>query len=247
LGKKIRVQRRGRGSPTFRAATHKRIAPAKYPTEISDKGALLLKGTVKELVHEPGRGSPLAKIELQSGREFYTPASEGVYVGQEIHIGSKAPVETGNVLPLGQIPSGTTVCNVELIAGDGGRIAKASGTYVTVVSHSPKGTEVKLPSGKSVVLMDSCKAMIGVVSGAGRIDKPFLKAGKKVHWMKAKGRQYPITKGVAMIAAVHPHGGGSHKTSSLKPTTISRKASPGQKVGIIAAKRTGIKKRKRTS
>lgn len=247
MGKRIRVQRRGRGSPTFRASTHKRVAPAKYPIVIVPEGVSLLKGTVKELVHEPGRGSPLAKIKLQSGEEFYTPSSEGVYVGQEIHIGSKAPVEIGNILPLGQIPSGTMVCNLELRAGDGGRIAKASGTYATVVSHSPKGTVVKLPSGRSVVLKDSCKAMIGIVSGAGRVDKPFLKAGKKVHLMRAKGRKYPITRGVAMIAAVHPHGGGSHKASSLKPTTVSRRASPGQKVGLIAAKRTGRKKRKRKS
>ncbi|MDH5769843.1 MAG: 50S ribosomal protein L2 [Candidatus Bathyarchaeota archaeon] len=247
MGKRIRVQRRGRGSSTFRASTHKRVAPAKYPTVIGPEEDSLLKGTVKELVHEPGRGSPLAKIELQSGEGFYAPASEGVYVGQEIHVGSKAPVEVGNILPLGQIPSGIMVCNIELRAGDGGRIAKASGTYATVVSHSPKGTVVKLPSGRSVVLKDSCRAMIGVISGAGRVDKPFLKAGKKVHWMRAKGRKYPITKGVSMIAAVHPHGGGSHGSSSLKPTSVSRRAPPGQKVGLIAPKRTGRKKRKRKS
>lgn len=243
MGKRIRVQRRGRGSPAFRASTHKRIAAAKYSTVIDPKVSLL-KGTVKELVHEPGRGSPLAKIELQGGEGFYAPASEGVYVGQEMHIGSKAPVETGNILPLGQIPSGTMICNLELRAGDGGRIAKASGTYATVVSHSPKGTAVKLPSGRSVVLKDSCRATVGIISGAGRVEKPFLKAGKKVHLMRAKGRKYPITKGVAMIAAVHPHGGGSHKSSSLKPTTVSRRAPPGQKVGLIAAKRTGRRKRR---
>ncbi len=242
MGKRIRVQRRGRGSPTFKASTHKRIAPGKYPMGIDHDA--LLKGVVRELVHEPGRGTPLAKIALQSGESFYTPASEGVYVGQEMYIGSKAPLEVGNVLPLGQIPSGTMVCNVELRPGDGGKIARASGAYATVISHTPDGTVVKLPSGRSAVLKDSCMATIGIISGAGRVEKPFLKAGKKAHWMRAKGHKYPITKGVAMIAAVHPHGGGSHKSSSMRATTISRRAPPGQKVGLIASKRTGRKKGK---
>jgi len=65
--------------------------------------------------------------------------------------------------------------------------------------------------------------------------------------MRAKGHKYPVTKGVSMIAALHPHGGGSHRSSSLKPTSVSRRAPPGQKVGLIAPKRTGRKKRKKTS
>ncbi|MEM3041710.1 MAG: 50S ribosomal protein L2, partial [Nitrososphaerota archaeon] len=59
-----------------------------------------------------------------------------------------------------------------------------------------------------------------------------------------KGRVYPITKGVAMNAAFHPHGGGSHKSSSLRPTTVGRMSPPGQKVGLIAAKQTGRRKRR---
>lgn len=245
MGKRIRVQRRGRGTPTFKATTQKRIAPAKYQPVTDAEKTSSLKGTVEELVHEPGRGTPLAKIRLENGDEYHSVVPEGVSVGQEIVLGYMAPIETGNVVPLGQVPSGTVVCNLELSPGDGGRIAKSSGAHVTVVAHTPKGTLVKLPSGKSLYLNDSCRATIGVVSGAGRTDKPFMKAGKKAAWMSAKGRVYPTTKGVAMVAAAHPHGGGAHKTQSLKPTTVSRGAPPGQKVGLIAARQSGRRKKRR--
>ena len=84
-----------------------------------------------------------------------------------------------------------------------------------------------------------------IVGAVIESSKPFIKAGKKAMWMKAKGQAYPVTRGVAMIPAVHPHGGGSHKSKSLKPTSISRQAPPGQKVGHIAPKQSGRKKRKR--
>jgi len=239
MGKKIRVQRRGRGGPTFRAVTHKRIAPTRYIPLTETKSERPLKAVIEELVHEPGRGAPLAKTRLENNEVFYSVAPEGVSIGQEIQLGNSASAGLGNILFLGQIPSGTLVCNLELSPGDGGKIAKSSGTYATVVAHTPEGTLVKLPSGKSTYLNDSCRAAIGVVAGAGRTDKPFLKAGKKQAWLTAKGRIYPITKGIAMNPAFHPHGGGSHTSQSMRPTTVSRTAPPGQKVGLIAARQTG--------
>ena len=243
MGKRLRVQRRGRGSSTFRAVTHKRVAPANYVPLADVKGEESVKAVIEELAHEPGRGAPLAKARLNN-EVFYTVATEGVYIGQEIELGSSASASLGNVLSLSQIPPGTIVCNLELLAGDGGKIAKSSGTCATVVAHTPEGTLVKLPSGKSTYLSGSCRATIGVIAGAGRTDKPFLKAGKRQHWLTAKGRVYPITKGIAMNPAFHPHGGGSHTSQSLRPTTVSRTAPPGQKVGIIAARQTGRRKRR---
>jgi len=221
MGKKIRVQRRGRGSPTFKAATFKRRSPSRYIQLKKTGNNYPLNASVKELVHEPGRGSPLAKVMLEKGDVFHIVAPEGISIGQEIQLGSSAQATIGNILPLGQIPSGTLICNLELRPGDGGKIAKASGAYATVVAHTSKGTLVKLPSKESTYLNNSCLATIGVVSGAGRTEKPFLKAGKKLHWMTAKGHMYPTTKGVAMNAAFHPHGGGAHKSHSMRPTTVS--------------------------
>jgi large subunit ribosomal protein L2 len=242
MGKRIRVQRRGRGAPTFRASTHKRVAPSQYPLGITDESSeIVIKGIVEEILHDPGRGAPLGLIRFENGDECYTIVPEGAYVGQQIQMGGKASIEVGNILPIGKIPEGTMVCNIELRPGDGGKIAKSSGAYATVVTHTSKGTIIKLPSGKTKYINDLCRATIGVVSGAGRTEKPFLKAGSKYHLMKAKGHKYPRTRGRAMIAAVHPYG--SSKRSARKVTTTSHGAPPGQKVGLIAARGSGRKKK----
>jgi large subunit ribosomal protein L2 len=102
---------------------------------------------------------------------------------------------------------------------------------------------IKLPSRKTKYVNDLCLATVGVVSAAGRVDKPLLKAGAKFHWMKAKGHKYPRTRGRAMVAAAHPYG--SSKKGARKVTTVSRDAPPGKKVGLIAARRAGKRKRKR--
>ena len=85
-------------------------------------------------------------------------------------------------------------------------------------------------------------ATIGVVAAAGRTDKPFLKAGEKFHLMKAKGHKYPRTSGRKMVPAVHPYG--SSKRSARRCTTTSHGAPPGQKVGLIAARGPGQKKKR---
>lgn len=243
MGKRIRVQRRGRGSSTFRSSTHKRMAPVHYPSMSKKEREGVIHGQVLNIVHEPGRGSPLASVKLETGEIYHTVIPEGVYEGQPTQIGSKASVDIGNVLPLGEVPEGTMVCNIELSPGDGGKIARSSGSYATVVAHTPEGTMVKLPSGKTRYINDLCRATVGVISGAGRVDKPFLKAGAKFHLMKAKGHMYPRTRGVAMIAAAHPYG--SSKRGARKVTTVSRHAPPGKKVGLIAARSTGKRKRRR--
>jgi large subunit ribosomal protein L2 len=246
MGKRIRVQRRGRGSSTFRASTHKRVAPAQYPPKITPKESFgaSINGVIEALVHDPGRGAPLAFVRFENGETCYTVTPEGVFKGQQISLGGKAPAEVGNILPLGKVPEGTMVCNLELRPGDGGKMAKSSGAYATVVGHTPQGTMVRLPSGRTRYVNDYCMATIGVVSAAGRTEKPFLKAGEKFHLMKAKGHKYPRTRGRAMVAAVHPYG--SSKRSARKGTTTSHGAPPGQKVGLIAARGAGQKKKRRT-
>jgi len=243
VGKRIRVQRRGRGSTTFRAVTHKRVSPAQYPPMSKEEREGAIRGQVVEFHHEPGRGSPLASIKLETGEIYYTVVPEGIYEGQQIQIGSKASIDIGSVVPLGSVPEGTMICNIELSPGDGGKISRSSGSYATVVAHTPEGTIIKLPSGKTRYLNDLCRATIGVVSGAGRVDKPFLKAGAKFHLMQAKGRMYPRTRGIAMVAAAHPYG--SSKRGARKVTTVSRHAPPGKKVGLIAARSAGRKRKRR--
>ena len=246
MGKRIRVQRRGRGGSTYRASTHKRVAPAQYPVAITPQQSFntSIKGVIEALVHDPGRGAPLAFVRFENGETCYTITSEGVYEGQQISLGGKAPAEVGNIIPLGKIPEGTLVCDLELRPGDGGKMARSSGAYATVVGHTPQGTMIKLPSGRTRYVNDRCMATVGVVAGGGRTEKPFLKAGEKFHLMKAKGHKYPRTRGRAMVSAVHPYG--SSKRSARKGTTVSHGAPPGQKVGLIAARGAGQKKKRRT-
>jgi large subunit ribosomal protein L2 len=243
MGKRIRVQRRGRGGSTFRATTNKRVAPARYPptTNLKEDSESSVNCIIEELVHDPGRGTPLGLIRLEDGQTFYTVVPEGVYQGKQIQIGRGAVVDVGNIIPVGKIPEGTMVCNIELRPGDGGKLSKSSGSYATVVTHTPSGTIIKLPSGKTKYVADYCRATIGVVSASGRTDKPFLKSGAKFHLMRARGRKYPRTSGRKMVAAVHPYG--SSKRSARKATTTSHGAPPGQKVGLIAARGTGRKKK----
>ena len=243
MGKRIRVQRRGRGSPTFRAPSHRRVAPAQYPILSKEEKEGIVHGQISGILHETGRGSPIASVRLETGQTFHTIVPEGVYEGQSTQVGSKASIDIGNVLPLGSIPEGTMVCNIELSPGDGGKIARSSGAYATVVAHTSEGTMIKLPSGKTRYVSDLCRATIGVISGAGRVEKPFLKAGAKFHWKRSKGLKYPRTRGVAMVAASHPYG--SSKRGGRKVTTVSRGAPPGKKVGLIAAKSTGRKGKRR--
>jgi large subunit ribosomal protein L2 len=193
-------------------------------------------------MHESARGTPLALVEFGNGTMCCLTAPEGLALNQGIVVGDNASPNVGNVLTLGRMPEGTMICNVELHPGDGGRLARSSGTYCMVVAHTPQGTELRMPSGKSVYMNDQCRAMIGVVAAAGRTEKPFLKAGSAKKLMRSRGRVWPSTKGQAMISASHPHGGGRHKHAG-KPTTVSRNAPPGRKVGMIAARQTGRAKR----
>lgn len=238
MGKRILTQHRGRGGFQYRAPKKGKVAPAKYP-DLSDKK---LSGAVVDILHERGRDAPLAKIKIGEGRFSHIPAVTGLRVGSQIEIGKKADLKEGNVLPLTDIPAGSTICNIELSKGDGGKLVKAAGSSAILFSHTAKGALLKLPSGKSIIVDSNCRASLGRVAGWGRAEKPFLKAGNRYHLMKAKGKLYPRVRGVAMAAVHHPFGGGRHQHSIDKSTTTSRNAPPGRKVGLVAARKTGAKR-----
>ncbi|WIA32218.1 hypothetical protein OEZ86_003067 [Tetradesmus obliquus] len=204
-----------------------------------------VRGVVKEIIHDPGRGAPLAKVVYRDPVRYklqktLTIAPEGVYSGQFVYSGKKAVLSVGNTLPLGEMPEGTIVCNVESKTGDRGTLARCSGDYVIVVAHNPDSgiTRIKLPSGSKKVVSSSCRATVGQVAGGGRTEKPMLKAGRAYHAAKAKRNSWPKVRGVAMNPVEHPHGGGNHQHIG-HASTVSRWAPPGQKVGLIAARRTG--------
>ena len=234
MGKRILVQRRGRGGSQFRSPSWKRDGPVRYPP----LEALSGRGYVVDIMHEPGLNAPVARIETENGVEFLNYAAEGLYVGQVIEIGRGAPPKTGNIMILGEIPEGTMIFNVEKRAGDGGKFARSGGTYAVVVGQKPEEnkTIIRLPSGRTVEVDSRGRATVGIVAGGGRIEKPFLKAGKKYHRARAKAWKYPTVRGKAMSPYAHPHGGGSHQKGG---TPVPRTAPPGQKVGFIGSKCTG--------
>jgi large subunit ribosomal protein L8e len=243
MGHILRAQRKGNGN-VFRAHTHHRKGAAKFrPIDAAERSSQVT-GVVKSLLHDPGRGAPLAQLVFKkpdgSGLEkVLVIAPEGVHTGQAIQCGSAAALYVGNILPIGQIPEGAEVCNVEHHPGDGGRYGRCSGDSCRVIAHSEDGyTRIQLPSGRKTVVADTCRACLGVVAGGGRLEKPMLKAGNVWHKYSAKRKAWPVVRGVAMNPVDHPHGGGAHQHMG-KPGTVSRNARPGQKVGLIAARRTG--------
>lgn len=232
MTKRIRSQRRGKGSPTYTAPSHRgRGGASHHEGEVS--------GTVVDIVDDPARTAPVAIVEFEDGERRNVLVPEGVAVGDGIDVGVEAPIEPGNTLPLREIPEGVPICNIEIQPGDGGTIARSSGTFGFVVTHTADSTRVRLPSKEFKELDPDCRATIGQVAGGGRTEKEFDTAGQVHHKAKADGKQYPTVSAVAMNAVDHPFGGS---TKPGRPKTVSRDASPGSKVGSIGARRSGKKK-----
>jgi len=237
MGKRIIAQRRGKGSPVFRAPSHRYRGNLEHVRVDGDEPVT---GRVVQILHDPARSAPIARLRTSSGEERFMIVPEGIGEGEEVAYGESAPIKVGNTLPLRCIPEGMAICNIENNPGDGGKFARASGNYATLVTHEVDTGRalVVMPSGKKKWLSGDCMATIGIVAGGGRTEKPFVKAGKKYHKMKSRAARYPKVRGVAMNPVDHPFGGGGHQHIG-KSKTPGRGAPPGRKVGNIAAKRTG--------
>merc|ERR1712196_286692 len=245
MGRVIRTQRKGRGS-IFTANTSKRKGPCKLRKLDYAERHGFIKGVVKEIAHDSGRGAPVAVVHFRDSYKYKVNkermvAAEGMYTGQFIYCGKKAQLTVGNVLPVSEMPEGTVICNLEHVAGNGGKIARASGDYCTIMTQDPDAgkTRIKLPSGARKTVSNKCRAMVGIIAGGGRIDKPMLKAGTAFHKYKnGKRNEWPVVRGVCMNPVEHPFGGGNHQHIG-KPATVRRDKAHGRKVGLIAARRTG--------
>ena len=229
MGKKLMVQRRGRGS-IYRAPSHRYFADVEYP---SFDGKI---GTVKKIRNDPSRTAPLMVVEME-GKNYPLIAPEGIAIGDTLGF-CNAEVSIGSVVRLMDAPESMPLFGIEVKRGDGGKLIRSAGTYATISSKDEKNVVIKLSSGKFKTLSGECRATIGVVGGGGRNEKPMLKAGKKRKVIKNKPKVYPIVRGVAKNPVDHPHGGGAHQHTG-KPKTPGRGAPPGRKIGSIAAKRTG--------
>ncbi|MEM0129888.1 MAG: 50S ribosomal protein L2 [Thermoplasmatales archaeon] len=229
MGKKLLVQRRGRGGLMYKSPSHRHYGDIRYPNTNS------WEGRVVKLLRDPGHYAPVAQVRMNDDKIVNFIAHNGMFVGQKIQGGRDAVPVEGNTLPLGLIPDGALVYNVEVRPGSGGNLSRTPGAFCTVVSHGESVT-IKLPSGKLMDIKPSCLATIGVVGGGGRNAKPFLKAGKKIHAYRSRAKRPFSVRGVAMNAVNHPHGGGNHQHVG-RPSTVGRNAPPGRKVGRLSPKR----------
>ena len=224
MGKRLITQRRGRGGSQYRSPSHRHVDDVRLPS--FDNG----EGIVTDLIHAPGRTSPLTEVTF-NGKKDYLLAAEGVKVGQKLTVGAGG-ITPGNIMMLSEIPEGTSVHSIEGIPGDGGKYVKTAGSSASVVSRGEK-VIVLMPSGVLKEFNPRCRAAVGVVAGGGRDDKPFAKAGKKHHTLRSRSKAYFKVSGVAMNPVDHPHGGGSHPHVG-KPSTVGRNVPPGRKVGRLS-------------
>ncbi|MBU0757259.1 MAG: 50S ribosomal protein L2 [Nanoarchaeota archaeon] len=234
MGKNIIQQARGKGGPTYRAPSFKYKAEVKYLQDASV-------GKIVDFIKCRGHSAPLAQIKYSSGEVNHLIAAEGLKVGDQIRFGASADVEKGNVMILKNVPIGTQVFNIESVPGDGGKFVRSGGVYARVISQKDNKIMVQLPSKKVRAFNADCKASIGMIAGAGRKDKPFLKAGTRFHYMKSRNKLYPTTSGQAMNAVDHPFG-TSRSSKKGHPTIARKNAPPGAKVGKVRPRRTGKKR-----
>jgi large subunit ribosomal protein L2 len=158
---------------------------------------------VAEIEYDPNRNARIALVHYRDGEKRYILHPAGLSVGTTIVSGPDSPIEVGNALPLGNIPLGTTVHNVELTPGKGGQIVRAAGTSAQVVAKEGSFVTLKLPSGEVRMIRRECYATIGSVGNADVRNVTLGKAGR-TRWL---GRR-PQVRGSVMNPVDHPHGGG---------------------------------------
>jgi large subunit ribosomal protein L2 len=234
MGKNLRQQRRGRGTLRFKSPNHRFVGAAGYIRPDVENS----RGTITDIRHCPAHSAPLLEVDFDNGQKVFMIATEEKKVGDMIDSGKNAELKTGNVLALRNIPDGTEVFNIESQPGDGGKFARSGGNFARVVARTENEVTLILPSKKQRKFSGTCRATVGRVAGAGKLDKPLLKAGNAFYKTRAKNIFWPHVCGQSMNAVAHPHGG---KRSSKKnhPLVVPRSAPPGAKVGLIAPRRTG--------
>ncbi len=232
MGKRIITQRRGRGTHTYKVRRKAFRFKIQYPSKLEGEGEII------KLFNSSAHTAPLAKIKYSRG-SFYIPAAKGMFEGQKIKLNGKE-IKSGNIISLKNIPVKTNIYCIESRPGDGGKFIKSGGNSAFVDRKSEDLVQITFPSKKSKKLNNNCRAIIGVIAGSGRLDKPIIKAGKKYHIKKSKSKLWPRTSAVKMNVIDHPFGSGRAK--NVKSKIAKRNAPPGRKVGLLRPKRTGKKK-----
>lgn len=195
---------KGRTSVRFRGGSHKR----RYRRIDFRRDKHDVPAKVASIEYDPNRSARIALLHYVDGEKRYILWPRGLGVGTEVVSGPTAPVNVGNALPLGRIPLGTMIHNVELTIGKGGQLVRGAGTGAQLMAREGKYAQVKLPSGEVRRVHVDCYATIGQVGNEDHENVSLGKAGRK-RW---KGRR-PHNRGVTMNPVDHPMGGGEGRSS----------------------------------
>jgi large subunit ribosomal protein L2 len=167
----------------------------------------------------------IALVKYTDGTQAYILAPQRLSVGDTVIAGAHVDVKPGNVMPLGNMPIGTIVHNVELKIGKGGQLARSAGTYAQLVGRDQEYVIIRLNSGEQRLVHGRCTATIGAVSNPDHMNISIGKAGRN-RWLGRK----PHNRGVSMNPVDHPHGGGEGRTSGGRhPVTPWGKPTKGKK------------------
>jgi large subunit ribosomal protein L2 len=212
---------RGRITARRRGGGHKR----KYRVIDFKRNKDGIPATVAAIQYDPNRSANVALLNYADGEKRYILAPVDLDVGDKVTSGEGSEIRVGNVLPLSNIPMGTTLHNVEMKPGKGGQLARSAGAYVQLVAKEGDYGQLKLPSGEVRMVRLECRATIGQVGNTDHENITIGKAGR-ARWL---GRR-PKVRGVAMNPVDHPMGGGEGKSSGGRhPCTPWGKPTKGYK------------------
>jgi large subunit ribosomal protein L2 len=198
--KKGAVGRNNQGRITTR---HRGGGVRRYYRLLNFKLAAGLSGVVEEIEYDPNRSARIARIKDNNGQYHYVIAAKGMKPGTKFSVGEDAAIETGNRLPLKNIPTGSLIHNIELQPGRGGQLVRTAGSSAQLVAKEEDYAQVRLPSGEVRMINVNAMATIGVIGNEQHQNIQIGSAGRKRH-MGIR----PTVRGVVMNAADHPHGGG---------------------------------------
>jgi large subunit ribosomal protein L2 len=172
--------------------------------------------TVAAIEYDPNRTCRIALLHYHDGEKAYILAPRGLSVGDTVQSGHGADIKPGNALPLRYIPVGTTVHNVELRPGQGGKVGRSAGIAVQLVAKEGDYATLRMPSTEMRRVPIDCRATVGEVGNEDNNLVVFGKAGAK-RWRGIR----PTVRGVVMNPVDHPHGGGEGKSGQGNPHPVS--------------------------
>jgi large subunit ribosomal protein L2 len=164
--------------------------------------------TVERIEYDPNRTAFIALIRFPDGELSYILAPQRLATGDQVVSGDQVDIKPGNAMPIGNMPVGTIIHNIELKLGKGGALARSAGTYAQIVARDQGYVTVRLNSGEQRLVHGRCYATVGAVSNPDHMNISIGKAGRN-RWLGKR----PHNRGVAMNPIDHPHGGGEGRTS----------------------------------